>query len=108
MFSSTTPAGHRLEHAALEHTWMAASGVVEELELERWGLRYAYRAAAGVQLFGDGTRIAIGETAEETAESIALVDRHDAAAWLELARCASRCSPACRPPPGRGTRRSRR
>jgi beta-carotene ketolase (CrtO type) len=69
---------------AIEHTAVLTSGVVEDLDLARFGLDYITRTFAGVHIFGDGTMIEIGATAEETAASIARIDPLDAEAWLRL------------------------
>ncbi|MGI9031213.1 MAG: phytoene desaturase family protein [Ilumatobacteraceae bacterium] len=82
---STSWQGFRLERGAVEHTAILGSGVVEELDLAANGLRYVIRTAAATHLYGDGTRIVIDETAEETAASIAEVSKDDARAWLRLA-----------------------
>lgn len=73
-----------LDLGAVEHTAVLTSGVVEDLDLARFGLDYITRTFAGAHLFGDGTIIEIGTTAEETAASIARVDPLDAEAWLRL------------------------
>lgn len=82
---STSWQGFRLERGAVDHSAILGSGVVEELDLAAHGLRYATRTAAATHLFGDGTRIVIDETAEETAASIAEVSQQDARAWIRLA-----------------------
>jgi beta-carotene ketolase (CrtO type) len=82
---STTKDGFTLEHGAVDHSTIIGSSIPEELELERHGLDYAYRTASALHLYGDGVQVAIAETAEETARSIAEVDKADAAAWMELA-----------------------
>ena len=87
---STTSNGFTLEHGAVDHSTIVASTIPEELDLERHGLQYAHRTASAVHLYGDGVQIAIGETAEDTARSIAAVDAADAEAWMELAALSSR------------------
>ncbi len=82
---STTKDGFTLEHGAVDHSTIIGSTIPEELELQRHGLDYVYRTAAALHLYGDGVQIAIAETAEETARSIAEVDAADGAAWMELA-----------------------
>ena len=82
---STTKDGFTLEHGAVDHSTIIGSTIPDELELERHGLDYVYRTAAALHLYGDGVQIAIGETVEDTARSIAEVDAADAASWIELA-----------------------
>ncbi len=82
---STTKDGFTLEHGAVDHSTIIGSTIPDELELERHGLDYVYRTAAALHLYGDGVQIAIAETADDTARSIAEVDAADAAAWMELA-----------------------
>jgi beta-carotene ketolase (CrtO type) len=82
---STTRDGFTLEHGAIDHSTIIGSTIPDELELERHGLDYVYRTAAALHLYGDGVQIAIAETAEDTARSIAEIDAADAAAWIELA-----------------------
>jgi beta-carotene ketolase (CrtO type) len=87
---STVRSGITLEHGAIDHSTIVASTIPKELELERHGLRYLHRTASAMHLFGDGVQIAIAETAEETARSIAEVDEADAESWMELTRLAER------------------
>ena len=87
---STTKDGFTLEHGAVDHSTIIGSTIPDELELERHGLDYVYRTAAALHLYGDGVQIAIAETAEDTARSIAEVDAADAAAWMELAALSSK------------------
>jgi beta-carotene ketolase (CrtO type) len=87
---STTTNGFTLEHGAVDHSTIIGSTIPEELELERHGLDYAYRTASALHVYGDGVQIAIGETAEDTARSIARVDAADAEAWLELVALSGR------------------
>jgi beta-carotene ketolase (CrtO type) len=82
---STTKDGFTLEHGAVDHSTIVGSTIPEELDLGRHGLDYIYRTKSALHLYGDGVQIAIAETAEDTARSIADVDAADAAAWLELA-----------------------
>ncbi len=82
---STTKDGFTLEHGALDHSTIVGSTIPEELDLGRHGLDYIYRTDSALHLYGDGVQIAIAETAEDTARSIAEVDAADAAAWMELA-----------------------
>jgi beta-carotene ketolase (CrtO type) len=82
---STTRDGFTLEHGALDHSTIVGSTIPEELDLGRHGLDYIYRTNSALHLYGDGVQIAIAETAEDTARSIAEVDEADAAAWMELA-----------------------
>ena len=82
--------GVRLEHGGVDHSSIVNSAIPQELDLERHGLTYLHRTASAVHMFGDGTRIAIAETAEDTARSIATIDEADADAWLELAHEAGR------------------
>src|SRR5262245_5974603 len=87
---STTKDGFTLEHGAVDHSTIVGSTVPEELDLFRHGLDYVYRTASALHLYGDGVQIAIAETAEDTAKSIAEVDAADAAAWMELAALSSK------------------
>ena len=82
---STTKDGFTLEHGAVDHSTIIGSTIPDELELERHGLDYVYRTAAALHLYGDSVQIAIAETADDTARSIAEVDAADASAWMELA-----------------------
>jgi beta-carotene ketolase (CrtO type) len=76
--------GHVLEHGAVEHTAVLASGMIDELGLEDFGLTYRTRDVAAIHLFGDGTQVTIGRSIEVTADSIATISAHDARAWTEL------------------------
>ena len=76
--------GHVLEHGAVEHTAVLASGVINELGLEDLGLAYRTRDVAAIHLFGDGTQVTIGRSVESTADSIAAISIRDARAWTEL------------------------
>jgi beta-carotene ketolase (CrtO type) len=87
---STTSDGFTFEHGAIDHSTIVASTIPEELQLRRHGLQYVERTASALHLYGDGTQIAVAETAEETARSIAAVDAADADAWLELAALSRR------------------
>ena len=82
---STKKDGFTLEHGAVDHSTIIGSTIPDELELGRHGLDYVYRTAAALHLYGDGVQIAIAESAEDTARSIAEVDAADAEAWMELA-----------------------
>jgi phytoene dehydrogenase-like protein len=86
---STVRDGFSLEHGAIDHSTVVASTIPDDLGLERHGLRYLHRTNSALHLFGDGTQIAIAATAEETARSIAAVDRVDADAWMALAEVSS-------------------
>ena len=90
LFSTTTD-GFTLEHGAVDHSTIIGSTIPDELELARHGLDYVYRTASALHVYGDGVQIAIAESAEETARSIAEVDSADAEAWMELV-CACRAS----------------
>ena len=81
---STTVGETRLDLGAVEHTSVLTTGVIDDLDLTGAGLAYSTRDIAGVHLFGDGTRVEIGATAEQTAASIAAVDARDAESWLRL------------------------
>ena len=83
LFSTTTD-GFTLEHGAVDHSTIIGSTIPDELELARHGLDYVYRTASALHVYGDGVQIAIAESAEETARSIAQIDNADAEAWLEL------------------------
>ena len=79
-----------LEHGAIDHSTIVGSQIPADLELEQHGLRYIHRFESAMHIFGDGTRVTIGATAEGTAESIGAIDAHDAEAWLRLSALASR------------------
>ena len=89
LFSTTTD-GFTLEHGAVDHSTIIGSTIPDELELARHGLDYVYRTASALHVYGDGVQIAIAESAEETARSIAEVDNADAEAWLELVALSSK------------------
>ena len=83
LFSSDND-GTILEHGGIDHSTIVASPIPDELDLATHGLSYLHRTASAMHVYGDGIQIAIAETAEETARSIAAVDRADGDAWLEL------------------------
>ena len=87
---STRSNGVTLEHGGIEHSAILASPIAEELRLEDCGLRYRCHAEGPMHLFGDGVRIPMAATPEETAAAIASVDEADADAWLELAALSQR------------------
>ncbi|MDY7100202.1 MAG: NAD(P)/FAD-dependent oxidoreductase [Actinomycetota bacterium] len=89
LFSTVSPDGTVLERGGIDHSTIVASPIPDELALDRHGLRYLARTESAVHLFGDGARITIAPTAEETAASIAAIDRADGDAWLELAALAT-------------------
>ena len=89
LFSSERD-GVTLEHGGVDHSTIVASTIPEELGLADHGLDYIDRTASAIHLFGDGVRIAIAETVDETVESIAAIDQADAEAWIELAELSTR------------------
>lgn len=78
--------GHRFNEGAIQLTGIfRLSGVAEDLELHKFGLRQIPVDPAHVQLAPDGSSLAIWEDASKTADELRRFSPKDARAWLELA-----------------------
>lgn len=78
--------GHRFNEGAIQLTGIfRLSGVAEELELHKYGLRQISVDPAHVQLGPDGSSLAIWKDASRTADELRRFSPKDARAWLDLA-----------------------
>ncbi|KKF02437.1 NAD(P)/FAD-dependent oxidoreductase [Mycolicibacterium obuense] len=78
--------GHLFNEGAIQATGIfGLSGVTEELELGRYGLRMVPVDPAHVQLAPDGSSLAIWKDASRTADELRRFSKKDAQAWLDLA-----------------------
>ncbi len=81
-----TAPGHRFNEGAIQLTGIfRLSGVAEELELHKYGLRQIAVDPAHVQLGPDGSSLAIWKDASRTADELRKFSPRDARAWLDLA-----------------------
>lgn len=77
--------GHRFNEGAIQLTGVfRLSGIAEDLQLERYGLRQIPVDPAHVQLATDGASLAIWKDAGRTADELRRFSPRDARAWLEL------------------------
>jgi phytoene dehydrogenase-like protein len=77
--------GHLFNEGAIQLTGVfRLSGIAEDLELAKYGLRQIPVDAAHVQLAPDGSSLAIWKDAARTADELRRFSRKDAQAWLEL------------------------
>ena len=78
--------GHYFNEGAIQLTGIfRLSGVAEELELHKYGLRQISVDPAHVQLAPDGSSLAIWKDASRTADELRRFSPKDARAWLDLA-----------------------
>ncbi len=78
--------GHHFNEGAIQLTGIfRLSGVAEELELHKYGLRQISVDPAHVQLAPDGSSLAIWKDASRTADELKRFSPRDARAWLDLA-----------------------
>ncbi|SKX96221.1 dehydrogenase [Mycobacteroides abscessus subsp. bolletii] len=78
--------GHLFNEGAIQLTGIfQLSGVAEELELHKFGLRTISVDPAHVQLAPDGSSLAIWKDASRTADELRRFSPRDARAWLDLA-----------------------
>lgn len=78
--------GHFFNEGAIQLTGIfRVSGVAEELELHKYGLRQISVDPAHVQLAPDGSSLAIWKDASRTADELRRFSPKDARAWLDLA-----------------------
>ncbi|WP_059021214.1 NAD(P)/FAD-dependent oxidoreductase [Mycobacterium sp. M26] len=77
---------HRFNEGAIQLTGIfRLSGVAEELELHKYGLRQIEVDPAHVQLDPDGSSLAIWKDAGRTADELRRFSPKDARAWLDMA-----------------------
>ena len=85
---------HRFNEGAIQLTGIfRLSGIAQELELERYGLREIPVDPAHIQLGPDGSSLAIWKDAERTARELERFSRKDARAWRELSETVSAVMP---------------
>ncbi|WP_372788112.1 phytoene desaturase family protein [Paraconexibacter sp.] len=76
--------GHVFNEGAIQLTGVfRMSGIAEDLQLARFGLREIPVDPAHVQLAPDGSSFAVWESAERSAEELRKFSRKDAQAWLD-------------------------
>ncbi|WP_167104470.1 NAD(P)/FAD-dependent oxidoreductase [Mycobacterium sp. DL592] len=77
---------HRFNEGAIQLTGIfRLSGVAEDLELHKYGLRQIDVDPAHVQLAPDGSSLAIWKDASRTADELRKFSPKDARAWLDMA-----------------------
>ncbi|WP_163804426.1 phytoene desaturase family protein [Mycolicibacterium anyangense] len=77
---------HLFNEGAIQATGIfGLSGVADELELHKYGLRMISVDPAHVQLAPDGSSLAIWKDASKTADELRRFSPSDARAWLDLA-----------------------
>jgi phytoene dehydrogenase-like protein len=80
-----TAPGHYFNEGAIQLTGIfRLSGIAEELELPRFGLREIPVDPAHIQLAPDGSSFAVWESAERSADELRRFSRKDAQAWLDF------------------------
>ncbi len=77
---------HRISPYAVDDIFLTAGGLVDELELRRFGYRDVYIDPSYVYLHPDGATLAFWKDARRTAEEIRVFSPADADAYLELIR----------------------
>jgi phytoene dehydrogenase-like protein len=78
--------GHMFNEGAIQLTGIfRLSGIAQELELHKYGLRQISVDPAHVQLSPDGSSLAIWKDASRTADELRRFSPKDARVWLELA-----------------------
>ena len=77
---------HRISPYAVDDIFLTAGGLVDELELRRFGYRDIYIDPSYVYLHPDGATLAFWKDARRTAEEIRVFSPADADAYLELMR----------------------
>lgn len=77
---------HLVTPCAVELLFARGSGIIEDLELERHGLRTVDPDPTYAYLHPDGSSIALFRDAERTADDIARIHRPDGKAYLEFLR----------------------
>lgn len=81
----TKAPGHYFNEGAIQLTGIfRLSGVAEELELHKYGLRQISVDPSHVQLAPDGSSLAIWKDASRTADELRRFSPKDARAWLDL------------------------
>ena len=81
-----TAPGHFFNEGAIQATGIfGMSGVADELELHKYGLRWISVDPAHVQLAPDGSSLAIWKDPRKTADELRRFSPKDAQAWLDLA-----------------------
>jgi phytoene dehydrogenase-like protein len=78
--------GHRISPYAVDDIFLTAGGLVDELQLRRFGYRDVYLDPSYVYLHPDGTTLAFWKDARRTAEEIRAFCPADADAYVELMR----------------------
>lgn len=81
------PSGHRIERGAIDHGSILE--VVEELNLGRFGLEYAFREVTAGAGYGDGTRLLFHRDLRPTLEGFSDLAPDDLSGYERLARIGS-------------------
>ena len=77
--------GHRFNEGAIQLTGIfRLSGIAEELELAKYGLRQIEVDPAHIQLAPDGSSLAVWKDASRTADELRRFSPKDARAWLDF------------------------
>ena len=77
---------HLINHCAVDVIFMRATGIIEELDLRRFGYREVESEPVNVYLHGDGPSIAFWRDPSRTADEIRQFSRSDAEGYLDLVR----------------------
>ncbi|WP_380879630.1 beta-carotene ketolase [Sphingomonas sp. DBB INV C78] len=78
---------HLVTPCAVELLFARGSGIIEDLELDKYGLRTVDPDPTYAYLDPDGSSIAIFRDPRRTAEDIARINRNDGKAYLEFLQC---------------------
>ncbi len=87
IWTEQLPSGHRIERGAIEHGPIL--DVVEELDLARFGLEYAFREVTAGAGYRDGTRLLFHRDLRTTLEGFADLEPDDVAGYERLAQIGS-------------------
>jgi phytoene dehydrogenase-like protein len=78
---------HLVTPCAVELLFARGSGIIEDLELGKYGLRTVDPDPTYAYLHPDGSSIALFRDPERTAEDMARLNRNDGKAYLEFLKC---------------------
>ena len=84
VWTEELPSGHRLERGAIEHGPIL--GIVDELELARYGLEYVFRDVTAAAGYGDGTRLIFRKDLQATIDGLGSLPPEDLSGYEKLAR----------------------
>ncbi|OYY72865.1 NAD(P)/FAD-dependent oxidoreductase [Sphingomonas sp. 28-63-12] len=79
--------GHLVTPCAVELLFARGSGIIEDLELEKYGLRTVDPDPSYAYLHPDGSSIALFRDYRRTAEDISRINRNDGKAYIAFMKC---------------------